>query len=337
MNAFQKLIIYYFAGTGNSKNVALWLSKAATEKNIDTQLINIGDVDKIHIEKPDPNALIAFISPVHGFNYSPIMINFILRFPKGVNKVLLLNTRAGMLIGKFITSGISGITFYLSALIFWLKGYSIKAMYPVDLPSNWISLHLGLNEKTVAFLHEKNKERVNRFAYNIFLGRCNFRSLFEIVQDVLVAPISLAYFFIGRFVIAKTFFASRDCNKCDICINTCKVKAIIKIDDRPYWTYNCESCMQCMNYCPMRAIETAHGLFVFLCILYSLIITPVFYKCFSIFFFEVKNVFAQFFVETLLLFGLFALTYRLMHYALRIKIIERMMVYTSLTKLKLWR
>ena len=72
------------------------------------------------------------------------MLNFLIHFPKGRNKVLLINTRAGMLIGKWITPGLTGIAFYFSALVLKLKGYSIKAMFPVDLPSNWISVHPGL-------------------------------------------------------------------------------------------------------------------------------------------------------------------------------------------------
>jgi hypothetical protein len=52
-----------------------------------------------------------------------IMLKFIRRFPKWKNKVVLMNTRAGMLIGKFITPGLTGIAFYLSALILFLKGF----------------------------------------------------------------------------------------------------------------------------------------------------------------------------------------------------------------------
>ncbi|NTW26461.1 MAG: hypothetical protein HGA37_17315, partial [Lentimicrobium sp.] len=136
--AYQKVIIYYFSGTGNSKNVAVWLSQVADDKGIDSQIINIAQIDRLSIAPPEPDSLVVFISPVHGFNYPPIMLHFIMRFPKGKNKVVLMNTRAGMLIGKFITPGLTGIAFYLSALILFIKGFSIKAILPVDMPSNWI-------------------------------------------------------------------------------------------------------------------------------------------------------------------------------------------------------
>jgi hypothetical protein len=68
--------------------------------NIESRLVNIARIDRLNIEKPDSGSLIVFVSPVHGFNYPPIMLHFIMRFPKGQNKVILMNTRAGMLIGK---------------------------------------------------------------------------------------------------------------------------------------------------------------------------------------------------------------------------------------------
>jgi len=234
---YTKCIIYYFTGTGNAKNVALWFSHVASENNIETRLYNIALIDRLHIEKPDPEALIVFVSPIHGFNYPPVMLHFITRFPKGRNDVVLMNTRAGMLIRRFVTPGLTGLAFYISMLILKIKNYAIKGICPVDLPSNWISVHPGLNQKTVKIIHEKVKERVKKFSLKIISGRNEFRALWE-VQDILIAPVSVLYYFIGRFFFAKTYYASADCNNCDICIKGCPVKAIIKVNNRPFWTFN---------------------------------------------------------------------------------------------------
>ena len=148
------------------------------------------------------------------------MLNFIAHFPRGKNKIVLMNTRAGMLIKKWITPGLTGIAFYFSALLLKIKGYRIQGMFPVDLPSNWIFLHPGLNEKTVKYLHEKNKERVTRFAQRIFSGKSDFRSVREIIPDVLVAPISILYYCVGRLFLSKTYYASSKCDNCGMCIRT---------------------------------------------------------------------------------------------------------------------
>jgi Pyruvate/2-oxoacid:ferredoxin oxidoreductase delta subunit/flavodoxin len=336
MAAYQKLIIYYFSGTGNSRNVALWLSNVAKENSIESRLINIGQIDRLTIEQPDPEALVAFISPIHGFNYPPVMMHFIMRFPKGRNKVLLMNTRAGMLIGKWNVPGLTGIAFYFSALFLKLKGYSIKAMFPVDLPSNWISVHPGLNERTVKYLHEKNQEKVYRFARKVLNGGSDFRGIREIIQDALVAPISLGYYFMGRFLFAKTYFASSDCDNCGLCIKNCPVKAIIKVDNRPFWTFNCESCMRCMSNCPKQAIETGHGFIAGFMLLFNTFFIVLFYKYLELYFFRIENEMVRFVVETSLFLSMLALSYRLIHYCMRFRFFERMMVYTSLTKYKFW-
>lgn len=336
MIPYQKLAIYYFSGTGNSRNVTKWLSEVASKYNIESLITNIVDTDRLSIALPPPDSLVAFVSPIHGFNYPPVMLNFIIRFPKGKNNVLLMNTRAGMLLGKFIIPGITGIAFYFSALILKLKGYSIKAMYPVDLPSNWTSIHPGLNERTVKYLHEKNKEMVTVFADKVFSGKSDFRSLNEILQDAIFAPISIGYYFIGRYLFAKSNYASGDCNNCDICIKGCPVKAIKIIDNRPFWTFNCESCMKCMCNCPKKAIETAHGFLIEYILGFSFILIGMFYKYFELLFFKIESGIFKFIVGTFLFLTLLGLRYRIIHYLMRFRFIERLMVYTSLTKFKFW-
>jgi ferredoxin len=336
MAAYQKLIIYYFSGTGNSRNVALWLSDVAKENCVESRLIHIGQTDRLVIEQPDPDALVVFVSPIHGFNYPPVMMHFIMRFPKGRNKVLLMSTRAGMLIGKWNVPGLTGIAFYFSALFLKLKGYSIKAMFPVDLPSNWISVHPGLNERTVIYLHEKNQEKVYRFARKVLNGDSDFRGIREIIQDTLVAPISLGYYFMGRFFFAKTYFASSDCDNCGLCIKNCPVKAIKKIDNRPFWTFNCESCMRCMSNCPKKAIETGHGYILVFSLFFSLLLSGLFYTYFAELFFDIEHTIAGFILNSALFLAILAGWYRIIHFGMRFRFIERMVVYTSLTKYKFW-
>jgi Pyruvate/2-oxoacid:ferredoxin oxidoreductase delta subunit len=333
---YKKLIVYYFSGTGNSQKVAFWLLQVAKEMNLETELLNIAHLDRSNVAAPTQDTLVVFTSPVHGFNYPPIMLHFISRFPKGKNNVLLMDTRAGMLIGKWITPGMSGITFYLSGLLLTLKGYKIKAMYPVDLPSNWISLHPGLNARTVAYIYKQNKERVITFVRKALAGGRNFKSVRSIVSDMLVLPIAFGYFLIGRFLLAKTFYASRDCNDCDVCIKNCPVKAIIKVDARLFWTFRCESCMRCMSNCPQKAIETSHGSTVgFSILFYSVLWISL--SCFLNNYAPVLcNGMIGFIVQTVLFLGLLAVWYWASHYLMRFKWFERIEVYTSLTWYKFW-
>lgn len=331
----MKLQVYYFSGTGNSRNVAFVLRQEALSAGIEVELIDISKTDRLHIQYPADDALIVFTSPVHGFNYPPIMLHYIFRFPRGNNKVMLMNTRAGMLIGKWVTPGISGISLYLSALVLKLKGYHIRALYPVDLPSNWISLHPALNKRTVDFIYTKTLPKLRVLTQSFFAGKRSFRSVCECPIDVIVAPIAVLYYIIGRFIIAKTFYVSKDCIRCGACHKNCPVHAIKTVAGRPFWTFRCESCMKCMNSCPKRAIETAHGFIIAYTIAFSLLLSSVFYRYVDLSLITQNGV-LKFIFECSLFVLMIAVFYRLFHYMLRFRWFERITVYTSLSKLKIW-
>ena len=332
----SKIIIYYFSGTGNSKNVARWISETAKEKGFECDLIDISLINRRNIIKPASGAFIIFVSPIHGFNYPPIMTHFIARFPKGDNQVALVNTRAGMLIKRWVTPGLSGIAFYLAAFILFLKGYKIKAARPFDMPSNWVSLHPGLNDRTIKFIHERIKIRVREFSETILFGKRDFWSLKEIIQDVLISPIALMYYLVGRFILSKTFFASRDCNNCNVCIKECAVGAIEKLDGMPYWTMRCESCMKCMGACPKKAIETAHG-FIFLVsiIYYGFLIGAIYFLAESLSI-NISSPILRFILESSVYLAFIDVAYRLAHFSKRFSFFEKIITYTSLTKYKFW-
>lgn len=328
--------IYFFSGTGNSKKVVQWISETVTERKNNATSIDINNINRVNSDKPHADSTLFFISPIHGFNYPPVMMHFIMRFPKGKNKVVLMNTRAGMRIGNWVTPGLTGIAFYFAALILLIKGYKIQAMRPVDMPSNWISVHPGLNKKAIRFLHFKNRSRVKKFTTCIIDGKNSYKPLIELVQDLAIAPISILYYLYGRFVLAKMYFASNDCNNCGLCIKNCPVKAIKLVSNRPFWTHHCESCMKCVGDCPKKAIEAAHGSIAVVSVLFSSVVMVAFYKYFEMLFFELNNLIMQFIVKWGIFFLLLLAWYRLTHFLLRFKFFEKLMVYTSLTKYKFW-
>lgn len=328
----KELLIFYFSGTGNARQVAEWIKEEVTEKGVKCSLHDITRLDMNEVTI-DRDALIGLISPVHGFNYPPIMLNFISRFPHGHNRVFLMNTRAGMKIGRLVTPGLTGIAFLFSAILFRMKGYKVIGMIPFDMPSNWLSLHPALRGKAVDYIFEKNHQRVKRHVGKLYTKGTDFTALHEIVQDLLISPIALLYYTIGRFFIAKTFYASDSCLHCDLCVKQCPNEAIIKKSGHPYWTFKCESCMKCMNICPTRAIETSHGLVLLTVVCTLLLSSSALYALLPPIF---NNEWVSFLTINIILFGLMAVFYRLQHLLIRQRPIAKVIRLFSLTHFNWW-
>jgi ferredoxin len=166
---------------------------------------------------------------------------------------------------------------YLIALLLFLKGYNVRGVVGLDMPSNWISAHPGLGPKSVAGIIDRAKNKTMRFMDQILAGGRRFPlgGLVQLLPGLILLPVSIGYLLIGRFFLAKLFFANARCNGCGICGDYCPNQAIRMWgtkNPRPYWTFSCESCMRCMGYCPHKAVEAGHSLGV---LLYFITTIPV--------------------------------------------------------------
>lgn len=338
----KEATIYYFSGTGNARQTAEWVSEGLRLYGFNAHVQDIHLFRGKEIPNPKKNELIGFCSPTHGFHFPAITRKFIYRFPKSnQGNAFVLNTRAGLRIGRIFIPGLSGLVHYESAIILKYKGYKMVGQRPIDLPSNWLSLHPAVRKRGIDLMYERQKRKVQGFTSKLAKGEKDMRAYYDIIQDALISPIALGYLFIGRFALSKSFIASHECTRCGLCERSCPVNAIHLVDKRMFWTYKCESCMQCMNQCPVQAIQTAHGFFIGLCYLFMVFGMGLFSKLlFSAF--PSYNTqwlltgFGGFIVESALFLPFLFLGYRIMHWLLRFKWIDKLVVWTSLTAFRFW-
>jgi ferredoxin len=339
---FNNLDIWYFSGTGNAQFAAQQIKENAEKRGLKASIHNMACKEHDFSQIGD-NTLVGFCYPTHGFNAPPIALKFLHNFPRGKSNTFFLNTRAGLKLYKIHLPGIGGIALWLPALIMILKGYKPIGFRPLDMPSNWISLHPGVRQKVIESIKKHCTQTLDRFSNRILSGKPILNGFLWLPIDIALIPISIAYYLAGRYFIAKTFFANYNCNSCGLCIKQCPVKAIVEKNKRPYWTFSCESCMRCMNSCPKRAIETAHG-FTFLLwwgifsvlsglvtdliIHYNILPNEIFTGYFGL---------AQDAITIIISFVMVYIAYRLLHQLLGIKMINRIITYTSLTHFKFWR
>jgi len=169
---YNRIFLYYFSGTGNARAAAYWFAEVARTKKIDCEVMQL--YRKTVVKQPasfGENHLIGFFFPTHGLNAAPAILNFIWHFPSITNaSVFVVNTRAGMKVSRLFLPGLSGLAQLLPAAMLRLKGFKFVGMQPIDLPSNWISLHPGLKEKVVESIFNRCERITKQFANRILNG-----------------------------------------------------------------------------------------------------------------------------------------------------------------------
>lgn len=342
---YDNLLLIYYSGTGNSKRVSEWIAEIASESGIKTYVTSYDQFDEGRIEEFTGRTLVGFFSATHGFNLPHSMLKFLVRFNslKG-SDVFIGNTRAGMKLSKLFLPGLSGIALYLPAIIMFFKGYKVRSLYPVDLPSNWISLHPGLKKKVIDSMFDHYRSLTRKYAARVLSGKRVFLKAFAMLPlDVLVFPLAVGYYFFGRYILAKTFITNKNCDNCGLCIKECTTGSIILSGNRPFWKLTCESCMKCMNHCPKRAIETAHSFFFIVLAAVIYLVNPFISGKVIILVNKLLSgsAAAYQFIYTIVQWSvavlIFVLAYRIMHYLGKFPFFSRVITYSSFTYWKFWR
>jgi len=264
----MKLRIHYFTGTGNSWWAAKRIAGLAIRDGMKTETSALAERKNDTLSSPNPEDLVGFSFPTHGFCLPWRMLKFILMYPRGRARAFLVNNRAGLKFGPVFTPGISGLAVLLPMLILRVKGYRMAGILPLDTPSNWVAVHPGLSPRTVDAIFERRKGELDALWGKLAVHKRSFPLKFWVMipVDILLSPISVGYIAFGRFLLTATYTADPHCDGCGLCARQCPVGAIRMVHGKPLWTIRCESCMRCLNICPRRAI---HGSLI-LAVLYSL-------------------------------------------------------------------
>lgn len=273
---YRSMEIHFMSGTGNSFRAATWMTDIANKKDISSKLHQISRYKEKTDSGEELNDLLGVVLPTHGFTAPWHVIRYALHLPHGRGKhAFVVATRAGTRIASIPFPGLEGTAGYLIVLILILKGYIVRGVMGLDMPSNWMSLHWGLNSTNSKFIIDRAKAKADSFMTSILEGKKVFRGILSLLFGLMLSPISLAYLVIGRFFLSKLFFASGSCTGCGLCAKSCPIKAIRMVGShkpRPYWTFACESCMRCMGYCPNKAVEVSHS---FAIVLYFVATLPL--------------------------------------------------------------
>ena len=264
---YKEATLHVLSGTGNSFRVASWMKEAAARSGARARLVPIGK------EPPPPEEagdgrLVGLVFPTHGFTAPWAALRHAWRLPRGRGAhAVVVPTRAGTKFGPLFLPGLEGTGGYLVALLLTLKGYSVRGVTAVDMPSNFMIGHPGFSPASARAIIARGERKALGFIEPILGGRTRFAGFLSLLLGVVLLPVSLAYALVGRFFFAKMMFANSSCTGCGLCAESCPFGAIRMWGGetrRPYWTFSCENCLRCLAWCPERAVESGHSLGVLL-------------------------------------------------------------------------
>ena len=262
---YESASLFYASGTGNTRRVTEWLigRPRAAGVAVDVRGVEEGSADVAISD--GANHLLGLLFPTHAFTAPWSVIRFALGLPRRRGTLaLVIPTRGALRVGGVYAPGLEGTGGYLIALLLALKGYLVRGVRAIDMPSNWTVLHPALSEGAVEGIGARAEASVGEIADRLLAGRTWLGGLVPLLLGLLLLPASIGYNLMGRFVLAKPFSASDACDACGLCARECPRQAIrmwrvLGRKPRPYWTYSCESCMRCMNVCPTSAIEASYS------------------------------------------------------------------------------
>ncbi|XER11448.1 hypothetical protein SATMO3_16180 [Sporomusa aerivorans] len=325
---YSNIAAFFMTGTGNSYKVAGWFLAAFSSAR--TVLRQVKENQPAGI--PADTDLVIFSYPTHGFTAPWLMIKYIFRLPAGSGThAVVLPTRAGTRILGYAFPGMEGTAGYLIALLLWLRGYKVKAVSAVDMPSNWTAVHWGLNDENVQAIVTKARNTVQTIARRVSAGHSYYNGFIPLLLGLGLARISFMYIILAQFILAKLFFASDQCNGCALCRRICPKQALSMTGNKPHWSYSCDSCMACMNYCPQKAIQVSPLIVFLFAYVLSLPVAAWLSGKLGYVFMDLPQI-LQFVLQYMYTLLSVAAVYWLLHLILRIKPVAAVLASLSHTK-----
>ena len=345
--SYKNTIVYFWSGTGNSFRVATRLGEIAEESGSKTKVVSIDAGNPSEEIKDGHETLIGIVFPTHGFTAPWHVLKFAWGLPrKHLTHAFCVATRAGLKSGPVFIPGISGSAAFLIGLILVLKGFDLRGLMSVDMPSNWFSLHPIQSRKSHVAIIDRADYKIVRFAGKIFSGvrvLFSLNNFYEILWGSLLSFISVCYLLLGRFFLAKLFFASPNCDGCGVCANNCSVNAIKmwgRENPRPFWKYNCESCMRCAAFCPRNAIEAGHSWGVLLYFITTIPVTAFLFSQMAIYFpaaGHLRETWVYEIINLLYFYPAIFISYFIFSALIRISSVNRIFTYSTMTHFSFWK
>ena len=343
---YKNVILYVMSGTGNTYRMACWIKEITTNYLEDIKIVMINEKIAANRLTHSRDTLVGVLFPAHGFMPPWSMIKFLLRMHRqGGIPALCAATRGAIKVGPLQIPGAAGLGTFLAALLLMIKGYRPRALFSLDMPSNMINFHWGLDSKNVETISTRAEQRLKQLVPRILEGRQIYltrNNLWEALWCIgilwLIPLFPIGYLLIGKLFMAKVMFVNNRCVGCGLCARFCPNQAIeMRSAGRkkhPFWTYHCEVCLRCMGYCKKRAVEAGHSWAILLYFLGSVPLISYFLFWLQDMYFKIPTLtyyFPKILIYTSDCIAAILLSYLIFWYLNKISVVNSFFTYSTLT------
>ena len=237
-------MIFYFTGTGNSKYAADTIAAYIGDETVPLERALKASQGRIDIRGQE---YLGFVFPVYYFGIPSIVEEFIRR----------IKLEGSPIKSTFVVLTCGGTTGNAHGMfrdLLFERGIELDYIFAVDMPDNYILLY-DLQKPQQRDNQLKNSDiTIREIAEKLINGERGNHNFITGPFHTLVTKIAYPLYRKGR----KTdkFYATDDCNGCELCQQICPSGTISMYLNRPEWTEErCIHCLACIHRCPQKAIQ----------------------------------------------------------------------------------
>lgn len=240
----KNVIIFYFTGTGNTREVLSMVTSALREEGVQTRCFAI-DACMKNGNMPDVSGAdgIGVGYPIYAFNAPGMVEAFLKKLPpaKGIPAFVFKTAGEPLIINN--------------ASSFWIhrilkrKGYSLMYERHFLMPYN---IKFRFPDEAVKQIYTLSKKLAGKLARDFVQGvvdgpKYNLPAL-------LVAWTMLVFRPLAKFN-GNMYRAGKECTLCQKCVRDCPTGNIRLQDGKIVFGWKCTMCMHCVMFCPKEAVR----------------------------------------------------------------------------------